>query len=250
MSTARKARPKRMTADQRKKTIVRAAASVIGQAGRHGASVREIALAAGVSEALLYKHFPSKQALCDETLALARESSKFTIERFATLTPGTESFVLLTYATIHFILFGFPGRDSEQDGADRLLFQSLLDDGALARAMFADTAANWMEYVWASYQAAIEAGDVVELPSEPLHRFRFVQQLGMALRLSHLPGPPAFDYSGTKHRLADDAVLFSLRGVGVSDDAIREYYQPEKLRAALDGLFPKEPQRGHDRPRP
>ncbi len=239
MSTARATRPKRMTAAERKQAILRAAAAVIAQAGMRGASVREIAEAAGVSEALLYKHFPSKQALYDESLAVARKSSQFTIERFARLTPSTESFVLLTYATIDFILFGFPRHDADQDGAERLLFQSLLDDGALARAMLADTAANWMEYVLASYDAAIDAGDVVDLPIEPAHRFRFVQQLGMGLRLSHLPERPAFDYAGTKRELADQAVLFSLRGVGVSDEAIRKYYKPKQLRAALDSLFPK-----------
>ena len=239
MSTIGARNASRMTAEQRKQAIVRAAASVIAQAGVRGASVRGIAEAAGVSEALLYKHFPSKQALYAETLAVARESSKFTIDRFATLTPSTESFVLLTYATIRFTLFGFPGRGANEEGTARLLFQSLLDDGSLARTVLGDTAANWMEYVLASYEAAIDEGDVAELPIEAEHRFRFVQQLGMALRLSHLPDPPAFAYSGTKHRLADQAALFSLRGVGVTSEAIHKYFKPEKLQAILDSLFPQ-----------
>jgi AcrR family transcriptional regulator len=240
MSTARIKRPKRLSAYDRKQAILRAAGPVIAQAGLHRASVREIALAAGVSEALLYKHFPSKQALYDEALASARQFSQFTIARFVKLTPSTESFVLLTYATIDFILFGFPGHGAHERGADRLVFQSLLDDGLYARTVFADTAANWMDYVVASYQAAIAAGDVVELPIEPAHRFRFVQQLGMALRLSHLPERPAFDYAGSKRGLADEAVLFSLRGVGLSDQAIRQHFRPKHLRATLDALFSEE----------
>ena len=98
--------PKRMSAAERKSAILRAAAPLIAQSGLHGASVRDIALAAGVSEALLYKHFPSKQALHDEALAAAREFSQFTIARLATLEPSTESFVLLTYATIEFSMYG------------------------------------------------------------------------------------------------------------------------------------------------
>ena len=244
MSTAGAKRSKRMTGYERKQAILKAAAPVMAHSGLHGASVREIALAAGVSEALLYKHFPSKQALYDEALASARQYSQFTIARFATLTPSTESFVLLTYATIDFILCGFPGRTAQEHAADRLVFQSLLDDGAYAHTVFADTAANWMDYVVASYQAAIAAGDIVELAIEPAHRFRFVQQLGMALRLSHLPGVPAFDYACGKRDLADQAVLFSLRGVGLSDEAIGEYFHPKRLRATLDSIFPEEtPQR-------
>jgi AcrR family transcriptional regulator len=232
-------RPQRMSAEERRLAILHAAAPVIAQAGLRGASVREIAEAAGVSEALLYKHFPSKQALYAEALAEARRLSQFTIERFATLTPGIESFVLLSYATIDFILFGFPGQRGADSGTQRLFFQSLLDDGEHARSMLADTAANWMDYVNASYQAAIAAGDIVSLRGETPLRFRFVQQLGMALKLSHLPATPAFDYPGSRQDLADQAVIFSLRGVGVTDAAIERHFQPQRLRTRLAELFPE-----------
>ncbi len=226
-----------MTGEQRRRAILAAAAPVIAQSGLHGASVREIAEAAGVSEALLYKHFPSKAALYDEALAAARELSQFTIARLATLEPGTESFVLLSYATIDFILFGFPGRRQQELGTARLVFQSLLADGTHARVMFADTAAIWIDYVSTSYEAAVAAGDVVALDVPPAHRFRFVQQLAMALRLSHLPPSPAFDYAGSLRELADQAVLFSLRGVGLSDRAIAEHFDPARLRQTLAALF-------------
>ena len=245
MSTAR---AKRMTGEQRRRAILAAAAPVIAQNGLHGASVREIAEAAGVSEALLYKHFPSKQALYDEALATAREFSQFTIARLATLEPSTDSFVLLSYATINFILFGFPGDREQDQGTARLLFQSLLGDGTHARLMFADTEAIWIDYVSASYEAAVAAGDVVELDVRPAHRFRFVQQLAMALRLSHLPKAPAFDYVGTPRELADEAVRFCLRGVGLSDRAIAEHFDPARLQRTLAALFPKNTQRQDNRP--
>ncbi len=228
-----------MTADERKQAILQAAAPLIAQHGLHGSSVREIAEAAGVSEALLYKHFPSKQALYDEALAAARELSRYTISRFARLRPGTASFVLLTYATVDFVLFGFPGRRDIEEGAARLVLQSLLGDGNHARTIFADTAANWMGYVSESYEAAVASGDIVELPVEPAHRFRFVQQLSMALRLSYLPEPPAFAFGGTRRNLADQAVLFSLRGVGLTDEAIKEHFHPRQLCHALRELFPE-----------
>jgi AcrR family transcriptional regulator len=228
---------RRMSADQRKQAILRAAAPVIAQNGLHGSSIKEIATAAGVSEALLYKHFPSKQALYDEALAAAREHSRTTISRFATLTPSTQSFMLLTYATIDFIMFGFPGRRDHDSGPARLVMQSLLGDGEHARAVFADTAANWMGYVTDSFNAAVAAGDVVEMATEPANRFRFVQQLGMALRLSHLPERPAFDYPGDRRSLADAATLFSLRGVGLTDAAIARYFHPRQLAKTLADLF-------------
>ena len=241
MSIARKKRPKRMKAEERKQSILRAAAPMIARRGFRGTSVRDIALAAGVSEALLYKHFPSKQALYDQAATAARESSRFTIARFATLRPSTESFVLLTYATINFILFGFPGHKAQDPHTERLVFRSLLDDGNHARAVFAETAAAWMNYVVQSYDAAVAAGDIVELAIEPAHRFRFVQQLALALRLSHLPRQPAFEYSGSKRDLADQAVLFSLRGLGFTDRAIAEHFDPRRLQSMLAALFEEEP---------
>jgi AcrR family transcriptional regulator len=230
-----------MSADERKQAILRAAAPVIAQNGLHGVSIRDIAVAAGVSEALLYKHFPSKQAIYDEALARAREFSRLTISRFATLVPGIESFVLLTYATVTFTLFGFPGREDHAQGAARLVFQSLLGDGEYARTIFADTAANWMDYVLASFTAAVASGDIVDNGVEPANRFRFVQQFGMALRLSHLPDLPAFRYRGTQGELANQAVLFSLRGVGVTDEAIARHFQPDSLQQQLANFFSDRP---------
>jgi len=238
MSIAREKRPNRMSGEDRRRAILAAAAPLIAQSGLHAASVREIAEAAGVSEALLYKHFPSKQAIFDEALALARQFSQFTIARLATLEPGTRSFVLLTYATVEFTLFGFPGRHEQEKGAARLFFQDLLGDGTHVRTIFADTAANWMGYVVESFRAAIAAGDIAETSIPPAHRFRFVQQLAMALRLSHMPDVPAFQYEGTLRDLADQAVLFSLRGVGLTDRAIAEHFDPAWLSGALAELFP------------
>lgn len=240
MSIARKPRPTRMTAEERRAAILRAATPIIARSGLSGTSVRDIALAAGVSEALLYKHFPSKQALYDEAAQAARHASQFTIARFATLPPSSETFVLLTYATVSFIVFGFPGRKAHEHGTARLVFRSLLDDGQHARAVFADTAAAWVDFVMRSYEAAVAAGDIIELPIQPWHRFRFVQQLALALRLSHLPDEPAFEYEGTKRELADQAVLFSLRGLGFADKSLARLFDPRRLSSQLDTMFADE----------
>ena len=48
-----------------------AAKRVFGRAGYHEATTREIAAAAGVSEALLYQHFPGKRQLFEELVTAA-----------------------------------------------------------------------------------------------------------------------------------------------------------------------------------
>src|SRR5579862_6763029 len=53
----------RLSGEARREAIIEAARSVFAEKGFFGATTRELAGEAGVSEALLFKHFPNKQAL-------------------------------------------------------------------------------------------------------------------------------------------------------------------------------------------
>ncbi|MFL5780618.1 MAG: TetR/AcrR family transcriptional regulator [Thermoleophilaceae bacterium] len=65
VSTRTESRPprKRLTAEQRRDSILDAALEVFAGRGFHGSSIDEIAHSAGVSKALIYEHFPSKRDL-------------------------------------------------------------------------------------------------------------------------------------------------------------------------------------------
>jgi AcrR family transcriptional regulator len=54
---------RRLTAEERRRAILRAAQEVFAGRGYHGSSIDEIAQAAGISKALIYEHFPSKKDL-------------------------------------------------------------------------------------------------------------------------------------------------------------------------------------------
>jgi len=58
----------RLTGEERRSAILTAARHVFAKRGFHGAGTAEIAREAGCSEPMLYKHFPSKQALFAATL--------------------------------------------------------------------------------------------------------------------------------------------------------------------------------------
>lgn len=58
----------RLSAGERRAAILTAARHVFARRGFHGAGTAEIAREAGCSEPMLYKHFPSKQALFAATL--------------------------------------------------------------------------------------------------------------------------------------------------------------------------------------
>jgi AcrR family transcriptional regulator len=54
---------KRLSAEDRRAAILEAALEVFSRHGYNGASIDEIANAAGISKALIYEHFPSKKDL-------------------------------------------------------------------------------------------------------------------------------------------------------------------------------------------
>ena len=56
-------RRRRMPAAQRREVILAAAEETFGRCGYHGASLDDVAHAAGVSKALIYEHFASKREL-------------------------------------------------------------------------------------------------------------------------------------------------------------------------------------------
>ncbi|HEY3679054.1 MAG TPA: TetR/AcrR family transcriptional regulator, partial [Bradyrhizobium sp.] len=69
-----KSRPrKRLTLDQRRIRILAAATRIFARKGYDGASMSEIATAAGITKPVLYDHFSSKDALFDTLLRSIRD---------------------------------------------------------------------------------------------------------------------------------------------------------------------------------
>src|SRR6185437_7713277 len=58
----------RMQASDRRTQILEVALNVFSKKGFNGATTKEIAAAAGVTEAIIFRHFPTKQALYQAVL--------------------------------------------------------------------------------------------------------------------------------------------------------------------------------------
>jgi AcrR family transcriptional regulator len=65
----------RLSADERRQQITQAARQVFEQTGFDGARTRDLAAAAGVNEALLYRHFGSKEELFEAAVAAPLEEA-------------------------------------------------------------------------------------------------------------------------------------------------------------------------------
>src|SRR5215510_8608861 len=94
----------RLSAEERRQAIADAVREVFAAKGFDGTTTRELAKAAGVSEALLYKHFPSKESLYVAMLDACIKGPTFAeFKRILTLDPSTSTLVFM----VHFVVSRF-----------------------------------------------------------------------------------------------------------------------------------------------
>jgi AcrR family transcriptional regulator len=209
----------RLDSDERRKAIVTAAVPLFARDGFAGTTTRELAEAAGISEALLFRHFPSKQLLYREILQLGCEGDP-ALEKLATLQPSTATLVFMVRFMVRRFLQGGEAERAELDPRLRLLLHSFLEDGDYARELSETVAGRVVPLFEASLVAAIAAGDAVSRRVAPANSFWFAQHVAAMMALAALPGPSCIPYEGQLDDIVDEAISFILRGIGMTDSAI------------------------------
>lgn len=219
----------RLDGDERRKGIVAAAVPLFARKGFAGTTTKEIAEAAGISEALLYKHFPSKKLLYEEIPRLGCEGDP-ELERLALLEPSTQTLVRMARTMVrHFLRIGGAER-GELDTRLRLLLHSCLEDGDYARELFDRIFERVHPLFAASIAAAAAQGDLEPGVIASGNAFWFGQHVAAMIAFHFLPGRSCVAYAGTLDRLAEEACWFILRGIGLRDAAI----EAALARAALE----------------
>jgi AcrR family transcriptional regulator len=219
----------RLSAEERRQAIVDAVRGVFADKGFDGTTTRELAKTAGVSEALLYKHFPSKESLYAAMLDACAKGPTFAeFKRILTLEPSSSTLVFMVHFVVSRFVQGWAG-DSNKKVMDRLSVRSLLDDGAFVRLTNKKFAPAWLAKFDACLKAATKAGELHEIPLRGDLRAWLVHHIAFALMLHLHPEEPAVDYKVSKQALVEQTVWFSLLGVGLKERAIRRYYNPKAL---------------------
>src|SRR5579859_1874965 len=135
----------KMSSAQRRAAIIKAVRKVFAEKGFHGTTTRELADAAGVSEALLFKHFPNKEALYSAMqLFCCSGEDPEKLERIKALEPSTSTLVLI----VHMMMAKTVGKEFNSDAdaiiQHRLMLRSLMEDGEFARLFFERSLSCWM----------------------------------------------------------------------------------------------------------
>src|SRR5215469_15172998 len=213
----------RLDSEARRRRIVDAALPLFARKGFAGTTTKEIAEAAEVSEALLFKHFPTKAALYGAIQDFGCRIKEEALERLRLLEPSTSGLVLMAYMMVHHIVRG--------DAGHRLIANSLLADGDYARLVYQTIFSQVFPKFGACLEAAEAAGDLAAMPVKHENRFWFGQHVAAMLALVSLSGRPAVPYRGSQDEVIREAVWFILRGLGLNDTAIAAHCDAEKLAA-------------------
>ncbi len=222
-------RSSRLTSEMRRHAIVDAVRGVFAAKGFAGTTTRELANAAGVSEALLYKHFPSKESLYAAMLdACASGPSFIEFKRILTLKPSTATLVVMVHFVMVRFVYGRAG-DAGKHAMDRLTVRSLLGDAEFARLAYKTFADAWITKFVVCLKAAAKAGDLRQVPLRRNLRVWFAHHVAFSLMLHLLPRVPAIDYKASNKSMVKQATWFALLGAGVKEKAIKRHYHPKAL---------------------
>src|SRR5438552_7500635 len=95
----------KLSSEERQAAIIKAVRRLFADKGCHGTTTRELATAAGVSEALLFKHFPNKEALYSAMLlSCSREDAAAKQDRLAALEPSAATLAVMVHVLFAHIL--------------------------------------------------------------------------------------------------------------------------------------------------
>jgi AcrR family transcriptional regulator len=222
-------RVKRLNCDQRKEAIVKAVLPVFARNGFANTTTRALAKAAGVSEALLYKHFPSKESLYAEIQSFGCKGCDPGLQKLLDLEPSTSTLVYVVYYIMRVNIVG-RGKDTMcNETRHRMILNSCLEDGSFTRYLFHNRFAENLSKIVECMEAAAEAGDLMDSPVSKTNLLLFTHHLATMIATMHLPRKPVVDYEASRRQLVQQAVWFALRGLGLTDAAIKRHFSPKAL---------------------
>lgn len=224
-----------MSAEQRRISIVGAAMQVFARKGFAGSTTKELAAAAGVSEALLYRHFDSKEAILEAIQDFICDRQAPVIDNIQQLPESTEGLVFVIFAVHRMIASRSGVVDPAYTAVLRLMLQSSLEDGHFVKSFHDSRFARLLPYFKKCANAARKAGDLHISPMSDAEKFWFAHHMAVAIGLAELTPELPYDYNQADPLTRrHNAFIFSLQGIGLSSSAIKIHARVDHLLALFD----------------
>lgn len=226
---------KRLSAEERKMAILKAAVPLFASQGFNGTTTKQLADAAQVSEALLYKYFPSKQEIYRSLREVCFKEKRNMFAGHCGREPSTECLMLQVYTLVFIILQEGTFSDIDQKTMRRLMAHSFLEDGEFAKDVLTHFEKSFRPCFEANLQAAEKSNDLNFTAKSEFLNMWFVHHLTVGFGLLH----KIVDYQINSEETITRIVEFSLRGLGLKESAIQKYYKPKKFKEKLQEQFGK-----------
>lgn len=211
---------KRIPGSERRELILAAARRVFSREGYHGAKTLQIAREAGVSEALVYRHFPSKLSLYRAVLRQIFREQDANYAEVGLVEPSTPALVSSLARYFRSIIADphGPGREGY-----RLTLASLSGDGYFASLIYRRAQRRSIAAIRAAHDAARAAGDIVGEPLEVANINMFIEHIGSMMNAIMVLDPASRPYADDGDALLRQALIFCLRGLGMTPSAIAQH---------------------------
>jgi AcrR family transcriptional regulator len=234
--------PERRSAEERREQILEASLELFARQGLHGVTTRMIAEAAGMSEALLYRHFRSKEALYQELQRWCLRGTMDAAGKLTQIPPSTGTLVLAVYFMVHQIVCPDEALTTAATCIKRIMLTSLIGDGKFARGFCQVNFAPFLPKLGALLEAARKAGDVDgPRPAHPDLAFWLCHHTAVMAGNMYLPDPPVVDHGVDRDTLVEEIARFALRGLGLTAAAMARHFQPRTLAATTRQLLQGSP---------
>jgi len=208
----------RLTAAGRRASIIVAARGVFARYGLEGARTQQIARAAGVSEALLFRHFLTKTHIYRAVLrSIITEQNAF-LRKTALTEPSTRGLLLVIHQLLANALEG--DRADNAEGM-RMVVGSLAGDGHYARLIYRRALRLSMPTLERALAAARAEGGVVGTPLSSANAGALLEHVATMILMARCHPRSAVPYDDA--RLLSDGILFCGRGLGIAEPRIMAY---------------------------
>lgn len=211
---------KRVPGAERRTLILDAARRVFSRYGYEGAKTLQIAREANVSEALVYRHFPSKLALYRGVLRQIFREQDENWQALGLQEPGTAGLVQSLKSYFSAVIIEPEG---QMQIGFRMTLASLAGDGNFASLIYRRSQRRNLRRIVAAHAEARAIGDIVGEPIDIANTSMFTEHIGTMLNAIRLLAPASRPYTSDGADLVRDAVWFCCRGIGMPDAVIARY---------------------------